>query len=341
MKSLVKKVLLYIAKALGLFALARRLTADHLRILGYHGGSLKDEHRFSPGTFMTRETFQSRLQLLADKGYPVLGLAEALERRAVGTLPAAATVITIDDGWYGTLVHMVPVLEARALPATLYMSTYYMEKGTQVFNMYLAYLLSQAGATRLNLASLDSALSGFYDLGTADGRRGALNTLRAYGEENCSALERQELLRRLSDKFGIDWREAEAARLFTYMTPGEAATLPGRGIGLELHTHRHPEIETGSDVITREIEDNRAALARVAPGPFTHYCYPSGYHGPSHYPFLEAAGIESATTTEAGLVTTASHRYALPRILDSEALSLIEFEAEMSGFLELLRRRQG
>ncbi|RMF07500.1 MAG: hypothetical protein D6763_12210 [Alphaproteobacteria bacterium] len=341
MKQAIKRLILHIARALGLFALARRLTADRLRILGYHGGSLRDEHVFSPGTFMTRATFAGRLQFLVDRGYPVLSLDDALEKLEGGTLPANATVITIDDGWYGTLVHMVPELEARGFPATLYMSTYYMEKGTQVFNMYLAYLLSRPAEGLLDLSSLGSDLSGHYDLGTPYERRAALTVLRDHGESRRTAEQRQDLLRRLSEVLGIDWQEAEAARLFTYMTPAEVASLPERGIALELHTHRHPEIRQGSEIITREIEDNRAALGRVVAGPFTHYCYPSGFHDPSHYPYLAEAGIKSATTTDAGLVRRNSHRYVLPRILDSQELSLIEFEAEMCGFLDLLRGARG
>lgn len=78
---------LYTAKYLGLFRLSRILTRRGLRILCYHGGALEDEHRFSPGTFMTQETFRRRMEHLIDHGYPVLGLEEALARMDDGTLP--------------------------------------------------------------------------------------------------------------------------------------------------------------------------------------------------------------------------------------------------------------
>jgi len=122
-----KRAIFRIAKALGLFALARQLTRRQLRILGYHGASIRDEHDFSPGTFMSATTFEGRLDLLEAGGYPVLPLEEAVARLKAGTLPPAATVITIDDGWYGTYKHMIPALKARTLPATLYVSTYYVE----------------------------------------------------------------------------------------------------------------------------------------------------------------------------------------------------------------------
>lgn len=337
MKKSLKSAILHTARFAGLFAISRFLTRGRLRILGYHGGSLGDEHDFSPGTFMTAKTFQSRLDQLRRGGYPVLPFYDAVAALRGGTLPDAACVITIDDGWYGTYTHMVPALEERGLPATLYVSTYYMDKGSQVFNMYLRYLLFKAGEGTLDLAQIDESLDATFDLGTEDGRDQAADILIDHGRKRCTDDERQAMLRRLSDILGVDWREAEAARLFTYMSAAEMATLPARGVELQLHTHRHVVPAHGSDAISREIADNRAALARIADGPFDHFCYPSGVHDPSHYPYLEAAGVRTAVTTEAGLVRSDTPVYALPRILDSEAITPIEFEAELSGFLDLVR----
>ena len=77
-KNAIRSAVLYTAKFLGLFDLSRSLTRQGLRILCYHGGSLLDEHRFSPGTFMSEETFQRRMDFLVRNKYPVLGLTEAL-----------------------------------------------------------------------------------------------------------------------------------------------------------------------------------------------------------------------------------------------------------------------
>ena len=45
----------------------------------------------------------------------------------------------------------------------------------------------------------------------------------------------------------------------------------------------------------------------------------------------------TATTCVTGLVDEKSPLFAWPRILDSSRVSQIEFEAEVSGFNELLR----
>jgi hypothetical protein len=46
----------------------------------------------------------------------------------------------------------------------------------------------------------------------------------------------------------------------------------------------------------------------------------------------------SATTTDIGLVAADSPPYALPRILDGQDITDLEFEAELCGFMQLLRR---
>src|SRR5690349_9231182 len=164
MRQVLVFVVLRTAKILGLFRLARRLTARDLRILCYHGAALDDEHRFRPGLFMTGATFANRMQFLADQHYPVIGLDEALEHLRDGTLPRCAIVITIDDGWYGTYRHMAPVLSRHRFPATLYIASYYLQKQTQVFNVAADFVLWRAGDRRLDLAKISERLHGSYDL---------------------------------------------------------------------------------------------------------------------------------------------------------------------------------
>jgi hypothetical protein len=49
-------------------------------------------------------------------------------------------------------------------------------------------------------------------------------------------------------------------------------------------------------------------------------------------------GIRSAVTCIPGLNDSKTHPYELRRFLDGENITNLEFEAEMSGFLDLCRR---
>ncbi len=332
---------LYLARSCGLFALARSLTADRLRILCYHGVALEDEFEFQPMLFMRTATFADRLDHLQRTGHPVLPLGEALDRLRQGTLPRAAVVITIDDGWYGTLHGMAPALASRGLPATVYLATYYVEKQTQVFNVAAAYALWQARAQTLDLGGVDPGLEGRFDLSDPARRSLALEALRRWADGLDSADERQALLERLYGLLGLDLERVRRQRMFTFMSPAEAATLPSQGVDLQLHTHRHRFPGRDPDALADEIESNRAALGRVAAGPFRHLCYPSGEYDRDAFPQLAALGIVSATTTLPGMNGSETPPLELRRFLDSETCSAIRFEAEVSGFLELVRGALG
>lgn len=331
-------VMLRVAKSIGLFALARRLTASDLRILCYHGGSISDEHRFSPGLFMSKETFSARMHFLAREGYPVLSLDEAVTGLEQGAWPKSATVITIDDGWFGTYKVMAPILREHGFPATLYIASYYLERQTQVFNVAANYALWHAQDRTLNLSEVSVALDGSYRLADAAQRSKARDVLSAFAERLNGAEERQELFRRLCTVLEMDAGEIERERICAFIQTKEARELQERGIDIQLHTHRHRFPTEDFELAKAEIEDNRQALAAVGDQPRRHFCYPSGDYEERQIPWLEPLGIASATTIKAGFTRPGSSPYELRRFLDSERVSPLEFEAEMCGFFELIRR---
>jgi peptidoglycan/xylan/chitin deacetylase (PgdA/CDA1 family) len=338
MKKAVLATILRIAKWTGLFALARRLTARDLRILCYHGGALRDEHRFSPGLFMSRETFTDRMDFLKRHRYPVLTLDQAIQSLERGDWPNAATVITIDDGWLGTYSVMAPVLKDYGFPATLYAATYYLERQTQVFNVAANYVLWRARDQTLDLAGLADGLSGRHLLIDAAQRSVVRDKLVACADSMSSAEERQELFRRVCAAVGLDASEIEDARICCFMNAEEAANLKHHGIDLQLHSHRHTFPADNFELARREIEDNRRALALLGGEERVHFCYPSGDYEAWQIAWLPQLGIRSATTIRGGFTRAGSSPFELRRFLDSERVSPLEFEAEMSGFFELIRR---
>jgi peptidoglycan/xylan/chitin deacetylase (PgdA/CDA1 family) len=329
---------LRIAKSIGLFALARWLTAKDLRILCYHGAALRDEHHFSPGLFVSKETFAARMNFLACHGYPVLSLDEAVRRVHPGDWPSAATVITIDDGWFGTYKVMAPILQKHGFPATLYIASYYLEKQTQVFNVAANYALWRARGRTLELFQVSEALVGSHDLADAGGRTNALDALVGLADSLNGAEERQNLFRKLCVVLGLDPAEIEGERICAFMRIDEARDLQGRGIDIQLHTHRHRFPSHDIELARAEIEENRRALAPLGDVPRRHFCYPSGNYEKRQLAWLKPLGIVSATTIKPGFTRLGSSPYELGRFLDSERVSPLEFEAEMCGFFELIRR---
>ncbi len=341
-----KRVVYTAARRAGLFRLARRRAAGRLRILCFHGVHDGDLAEFRPGLFHRPETFAERLDLIVRSGFPVLPLGEAAKRLRQDRLPEAAVVLTIDDGFQGLLEHAIPQLEARDLPATVYVTSYYCDQRLPIFNLALQYVLWRTEARRVDLDGLAPGIPG----GPAGPRslvgEAALTRLAeeltAWGEEALDAEARNELARSLSVRLGVDFEALERSRALHLLEPQQIEELSSRGFDVQLHTHRH-RLPVDEVEARREVMDNRLYLEPLVGERLVHLCYPSGQWSEQHLPWLEALDIESATTCEPGLASAEHHPLALPRFLDAENVHLIEVEAELWGFGEWMRslKRRG
>lgn len=334
-----KSFILHACKALGVFGACRLLTRRPLRILCYHGFSSRDEHAFRPQLFMRPETFRARMAFLRKAGYPVLDLGKAADALRRGNLPANAVAITVDDGFRNVGSLALGILREFSLPATVYVTTYYVDRNHPVFRLAAQYLFWKSARAEIDLRAaglgpeadvLGKTVAGQWEL------------IR-HGEEACDEARRTEILRRLARHVGLDMADLERSGILTLMSAAEVATLSREGVDIQLHTHRHhlPPDQAG---VEREIRDNRRSLGPlIAPGAeaLDHFCYPSGVWERGQWPMLEALGVRTATTCEPGFNYPDTPAMGLRRFLDSEAISQLEFEAELSGFLEIMRKLTG
>jgi len=323
------------ARAAGLFRLSRLLTRDALRIVCWHGTSLGDEHRVFPGLFLSPDVLERRL--LALHRHPVLPLEEALDRLQGGTLPPAAVVLTLDDGFAGTLRHAWPALRRHGFPATLYVTTYHVRSGTPVFRLLVQWAFEESREPVLDLGQLGVGMVGAVRMTRGPDRTEAMWRLVRHAEERLSEPERQALADRLGRALGVDLAPVRAGRWLSLASPDELRAAAGEGLDLQLHTHRH-RFPVSRALALGELRDNREVLEPLTGRALHHFCYPSGYVRPAHLPWLEEAGVESATTCEPGMNRRGDSLLGLRRFLDSSGTSQLEFEAELSGFSELLRR---
>ncbi|ARO86528.1 hypothetical protein EBAPG3_001300 [Nitrosospira lacus] len=331
-----RQMVLAVVKALGGFGVARILTAPGLRIICYHGISVHDEHRFQPKLFMREDTFLERMAYLKRHDYPVLSLNEALALMYQKSLPPRAVVITFDDGWLGTGTKAAPALREHGFPSTVYVTTRDAVNGMPVFNVALRYLIWKGRGKALDMYCLGLA-PGTIVLNSPDEREHAACRISEASEQG-NDQERRALLMKLAEILEVDWNPDGDNPLFRLMTMEQLAQLPAQGMNVQLHTHRHRLPIGDRDGVESEITDNRVVLERIADRPLRHLCYPSGEFHPSQFPWLRALGIESATTCLSGFNYPHTERLELRRFLDGENIAQVEFEAELSGFLELMRK---
>src|SRR3974390_1442057 len=110
------------------------------------------------------------------------------------------------------------------------------------------------------------------------------------------------------------------------------------GLDVQYHTHRHRGYRRG-DLTLQDLEDNRRRITAVTGVEPKHFCYPGGFYIPEYIEQLRGSGIVSGTTCKSGLCTRSGDPLLLPRLLDSENLTDIEFRAWLDGVGALLPQR--
>ena len=332
------KILVFvIAKYTGVFWLCRLLTQDKIRILAYHGIWLGKGH-YGNHLYMSPAKFADRMKFLASAGYPLVTLDDAYSSVDDSPLPPCSVVVTIDDGWYGTYKHMLPSLELNGIPATIYLTTYYAQKQTPVFQVAMGYMLFVSSNLAIDVTSLNiPGVTGSMDISDEAAREKLGTLLLEHASTNCTDEERQSLALALGHLLGVDYQRLADERVFHLMSLDQARDAIERGFDIQPHTHRHRVYRDGQSVIRSELNDCTSVLSGITPKPKTHFCYPSGEYDESMWVELESLGMKSATSSDSGLADENSNRFALPRVFDGENVSNIEFEAELSGFCEFIR----
>jgi peptidoglycan/xylan/chitin deacetylase (PgdA/CDA1 family) len=312
-----------------------RWRKNRLLILCYHGVSLADEHEWHTELFVTAAFLRRRLQLVREFGCQVLPLGEAVKRLAGNSLPSKAVVLTFDDGFHNFHASATPILEAAAMPATVYLSTYYCVHQRPMLSLSIRYLLWKARSNSHPPAILlGLPISG--SLQSADYRQGlAASLLEAAHALAPDRLAQMQWLEGLAIELGVPWREFLDSRVLNLMTPDEVSAVSRRGMDVQLHTHRHrtPRDDT---LFVGEIEQNRQLISEMTGTRATHFCYPSGDWDQRFLPLLRSRDVVSATTCVAGLAQSSDNPLLLSRFIDTQHQPECVFENWLAGSASLL-----
>src|SRR4051794_36123063 len=107
-----------------------RLDENGLRILFYHRVSDDDDL-----LAVSPRRFRQQMELLAAKGYDVLGLAAAADLLNAGVVPRRSVVLNFDDGYRDVAENALPILEQLGFPATVFLPTGVID-GMTTFSWY-------------------------------------------------------------------------------------------------------------------------------------------------------------------------------------------------------------
>ena len=280
------------------------------------------------------------MDFLGEKNFPVLGLDQALQLMVEQKLPHYSTVITIDDGWYSIKSCAHRILSEKSFPYTIYLTSYYSMKETPIFNLVVQFMFWKTKKDHFNVAALGTSMSGIYSLSDPVSLDKAIQKIIEYGHSNLDNPGRCALAKRLGEYLRVDYAEIEKSRILTLLTMNDIKKLSADGVDFQLHSHRH-QWPLEKQAALRELSENEVFLKHLTGKASQHFCYPSGIWSYEQLPYLVEAGIKSATTTLEEINypgTTPLH--LLRRFVDRESKSQIKFEAEMTGYMHILRKIQ-
>jgi peptidoglycan/xylan/chitin deacetylase (PgdA/CDA1 family) len=157
--------------------------------------------------------------------------------------------------------------------------------------------------------------------------------------EHTTGRQKDDVAARLARFLKLDFNSLKSKRILQVMSPREVQEIAKNGVDIQLHTHRHrtPEEE---ELFRREIQDNRKCIQNLISKDAVHFCYPSGVYRPNFLPWLEKERVVSATTCDAGLATRRSESLLLPRFIDNQSRTQIDFESWITGVGDVLAIRR-
>jgi peptidoglycan/xylan/chitin deacetylase (PgdA/CDA1 family) len=309
---------------------------SRLLILCYHGVSLDDEHRWNPGLYVSASHLERRLALLRRADCTVLPLGEAIERLYRGDLPPRAVALTFDDGYYDFMARAWPLLRVYGYPATVYLTTARVEHNFPIVNLFVSYTLWKA-RDRVLPGDGIPGLRGEYPLDTPAARQRVSAALTS-AMAQMNAAPKDLIAKEVAQRVGVDYDALAGSRVLTLMRAEEVGRLARVGLDVQLHTHLHRNPED-AEVFVRDVLDNRERIEAMTGARPSHLCYPSGMYRRSYLPALEREGIRSATTCDPGMAARTAEPLLLPRFVDSNVVSDVEFEGWVTGVASCLPRR--
>jgi peptidoglycan/xylan/chitin deacetylase (PgdA/CDA1 family) len=303
-------------------------------ILFYHrvGDLPMDPHSLT----VTAAHFQEHLDVLRTRTKP-MHLDELIRRTLDGTLPDRAAAVTFDDGYMDNLIVARPLLQRYGVPATVFVTTGYLDGHGEFWWDELERLLLWPGTLPSSLRlDIDGRTSEVSLAETTEYGSEAFDRNRAWRfKGQCDPSPRHRIYRSLwhqlrplpahkREKVVSELRMQAgkvAAVRPTHRTlrPEQLVELTDEGlVEVGAHTETHPMLSAlAPSVQEQEIRRSKSCLEEILGREVRNFAYPYGGrqdYTPTTVRAVREAGFASACSTSAGLVLRGLDRYELPRV---------------------------
>jgi peptidoglycan/xylan/chitin deacetylase (PgdA/CDA1 family) len=291
-------------------------------VLAYHRVADEPVDFFGLAVSLTR--FEQQLQVLRRTRHPL-----PLERFVCGlidaTLPDNAVALTFDDGYVDNLSAGKPRLAAADIPATVFLTTGYVDHSGTFWWLELARLiLVEPGPQHFDVVIRGQCMH--FDLGSEPPARDDGTTRPILLKKRQSVLRQlRQSLRLLDDKEckavmakirSIFGRTDYRSTLGRPMTQEEVRTLVKDDlIKLGAHTVTHPVLPAlNSTDCKREILESKNTCEAISGQPVVSFAYPYGEFDNNVRERVKAAGFKFACSGRRASAAAGSDVFALPRL---------------------------
>ncbi|EGJ49092.1 polysaccharide deacetylase family protein [Desulfocurvibacter africanus] len=243
----------------------------------------------------------------------VISLAELHERMSQGHEPRGLCVsVTFDDGYADNLRLGLPVLRDTGVPATLFVSTGFVDDPAIVPWWDMNFQAARAAVASM-VRFRDNGFSWCFDTRSLRGRHRLLWAMNAVTLRRC--MENGGRASSVAEELFPEMARPERNGFSTWDELRRASDDGLLTIGS--HTVNHPVLSACADWGSVELAASKARLESELQSPVTLFAYPFG--GPAHIPGdveeqLARQGFRLAVTTTPGLNHCASDRYRLQRV---------------------------
>jgi len=321
------------------FSGARILASIFLRhpycsILAYHRiCPLKDQDGLFKDMFTSPEIFQKQMGYLAQK-HNIITLEELINALLEGkTIKKNSVVITFDDGYEDNYQYALPILKKYAFPATIFISTAYIETDRIFWWDRLAFLITNADRPKISLKfrgnTLKLNLVGFKNKVHSFEKIAAII-------KGLSVLEGDELLIGLESLLNIT-KKANYPRMLSW---GQLEEMLNQDISVGAHTHSHGALSCLSkESFEQEMVLPRRILESKLKRKIEYIAYPYGeekYINDSSIAMTKDAGYKAGLTNNQGVIFGNDDVFRLRRIGIGGDESIEVFKMKVQGAISQL-----
>ncbi len=317
-----KKLVFRILWLLGIHHLLRFMLRQKTIILFCHGFTERESHEGLEnydGKHLYIKKFQARLAYLK-KYYQILSLDDWLGKRSKGEkIPDRSVILTFDDGYRSNYTLAYPVLKQMDVPATIFLTTDFIENKQFLWTDRVEYAVQNAAAGGDTESRIQSAAK-------------SKSRVKSLSQEKNSELV-AELESELGEKLSAGENPPEIYRPLEWGDISEM--LESKLISFGSHTHTHKILSRlPPDAALEELRLSREIIEKRTQTGCRLFCYPNGEQGDFNEPtknLLKQAGYSCGLTTVEGFNDETTDPFELKRSGISNHSGHVEFVMTLCG----------